>query len=44
MIGNALHQGGLQKPQNLPVHIVDRGGGKEHGADAPAHVAYLRVR
>src|ERR1035438_537354 len=40
-LAHAVHQRGLQKPQNLPVHIVDRSGSKEHGANGPTHVPDL---
>jgi hypothetical protein len=43
MIGNALHESGLEKPQNLAVHVVDCCGREEHGADGPANAAYPRA-
>ena len=43
VIGNALHQRGLEKRKNLAIHVVDGGGGKQHGADGPAHVTQPRA-
>ena len=31
-------EGGLEDRDDLAIHVVDGGGGEEHGADGPAHV------